>query len=72
VHSQDVSILLQRVSTAPAEEEDVRVGFLFPELVASVLRLGVDSLVMEGPKVVARGVVTEVWAGPGDTGEADP
>lgn len=58
--ADQLSILLQRVSQPAATEEVVKVGFLYPELAQPFLRNGAEFLVLEGPKVVARGVVTEL------------
>ena len=61
--ADQLSILLQRVSQ-PATEEVVKVGFLYPELAQPFLRNGAEFLVLEGPRVVARGVVTELLPQP--------
>jgi hypothetical protein len=55
-----ISVLLQRVSQPPTTEEVVRVGFLFPELARPFLHDGAEFVVLEGPKVVAHAVVTEL------------
>lgn len=59
--TDQVSILLQRMSQPPAETESVKVGFLFPELAAPYVQPGVGFVVLEGPKVVATGIIKEVY-----------
>jgi hypothetical protein len=59
--ADQVSILLQRISQRPADVEDVKVGFLFPEIVTDYVRPGAEFVVLEGPKVVATGVIKEVY-----------
>ena len=61
--ADQISVLLQRVSQPAAPEEVVKVGFLYPELAQSSLRDGAEFLVLEGPKVVAHAVVTELLPG---------
>ena len=61
--ADQMSILLQRVSQPAATEEVVKVGFLYPELAQPSLRDGAEFLVLEGPKVVACAVVTELLPG---------
>lgn len=60
VSVDQVSILLERVTQTPAEVEMMKVGFLFPDLVRSSIRCGAEFVILEGPKVVAQGVLTEV------------
>ncbi|MBK1786883.1 hypothetical protein [Prauserella cavernicola] len=55
-----MSILLERTGSAPQITESMRVGFIAPELATSFLRHGAEFVVLEGPKPVAHGVVTEV------------
>jgi hypothetical protein len=55
-----ISVLLQRVSQPAMTKETAKVGFLFPELARPSLRNGAEFVVLEGPKVVARAVVTQV------------
>jgi hypothetical protein len=59
--ADQVSILLQRMSQPPAETEIVKVGFLFPELAAPYVQPGVEFVVLEGPRVVATGIIKEVY-----------
>ncbi|TDB77086.1 hypothetical protein [Micromonospora sp. KC721] len=59
--ADQVSILLQRMSQLPTETENVKVGFLFPELAAPFVKPGAEFVVLEGPKVVATGVIKEVF-----------
>ena len=59
--ADQVSILLQRISQLPAQVESVRIGFLFPELAAPYVQACAGFVVLEGPKVVATGVIEEVY-----------
>jgi hypothetical protein len=60
VTADQVSILLQRLSPSPEVVEDFKIGLLFPEMVISNVRPGAEFVVLEGPKVVAHGVIREV------------
>jgi hypothetical protein len=60
VAANQISVLLQRVSQPAMTQETVKVGFLYPELARPSLHDGAEFVVLEGPKVVARAVVTQV------------
>ena len=63
VTADQVSVLLQRISQSPATKEVVKVGFLYPELARPSLHERAEFLVLEGPKVVAHAVVTQLLPG---------
>lgn len=55
------SLLLQKVGEQPDSTWLCNIDFFAPGLVASYLVAGAPMLVMEGPKVVGRALITEVF-----------
>lgn len=56
-----LSILLEEAEGSGGDERRYKVGFLVPELAKPFVHAGAEVLVTEGPKVVAAGVVEEVF-----------
>lgn len=59
--SETMSILLEEIDAADSQERLYKVGFLAPNLARRFLHMGVKVLVTEGPRVVASGIIENVY-----------
>jgi hypothetical protein len=69
VSAEKFSVFIQKVDDGPDGAWICKIDFIAPGLVAAYLSRDADMLVMEGPKIVGRATISDVFE-PGD--QADP